>query len=233
MDPPMTIGPEGHRKRLRERFEQSGLDGFHDHEVLELLLTFVIPRRDVKPIAKQLLNDFKSLAAVFDAPQVVLQQVDGIGPQAATLIAAIPRLFDRYQKDRWTRGNRKEKIVVSTDDAVQRLHPVLETERREVFCILALNSQNVLLATETIQRGSVNRTAVFPRLVVEAIVKHRATAVILAHNHPGGDPTPSAADRQLTRRLKKILNDLDIHVHDHIIIAGPHYFSFAEQGELE
>jgi DNA repair protein RadC len=233
MGTPMASGSEGHRKRLRERFERSGFEGFHDHEVLELLLTFVIPRKDVKPLAKVLLNTFGSLAAVFDTPQVSLQQVPGIGPQAATLIAAIPRLFDRYQKDRWNADDRKHKKVVTTSDAVLRLRAELETERNELFCILALNSQNVLLAMETIQKGSVNRTAVFPRLVVEAIVKHRATAVIMAHNHPGGDPSPSAADRQLTRRLIKILTDLDIHVHDHIIIAGLHYYSFAEHGELE
>lgn len=225
----MTIGPEGHRKRLRERFRESGLDGFHDHEVLELLLTFVIPRKDVKDLAKQLLTRIGSLHAVFDAPLVRLQEVDGIGENAATLIAVIPRLFDRYLKVRWN----KDEKVLTTDDAVQRLRPLLETERSEVFCILALNSQNVVIAAEPVQKGSINRTAVFPRLVVEAALKHRATAVILAHNHPGGDPHPSAADRQLTRRLKKLLNDLDIHVHDHIIVAGPHYFSFAEHGELE
>ncbi len=225
----MTIGPEGHRKRLRERFQQSGLDGFHDHEVLELLLSFVIPRRDVKPLAKKLLEELGSLPAVFDAPLIRLQEVDGIGPQAATLIAAIPRLFDRYQKVRWS----KDEKVLTTEDAVQRLRPTLATERSEIFCVLALNSQNVVIAVEPVQKGSINRTAVFPRLVVEAILKHRATAVILAHNHPGGDPHPSAADRQLTRRLKKLLNDLDIHVHDHIIIAGPHHYSFAEHGELE
>ncbi len=225
----MTIGPEGHRKRLRERFRESGLDGFHDHEVLELLLTFAIPRKDVKDLAKELLSRLGSLAAVFDAPLVRLQQVDGIGENAATLIAAIPRLFDRYQKVRW----KKDEKVLTTDDAVRHLRPLLGTESSEVFCVLALNSQNVVMAVEPVQKGSINRTAVFPRLVVEAIVKHRATAVILAHNHPGGDPNPSAADRQLTRRLKKLLNDLDIHVHDHIIIAGPHYFSFSEHGELE
>ena len=225
----MTIGPEGHRKRLRERFERSGFEGFHDHEVLELLLSFVIPRKDVKPIAKLLLHEFGSLPEVFDTPMVRLQKINGVGQQAATLIAAIPRLFDLYQKNRWNQDNK----VVTTEDAVQRLRPELGTERSEVFCILALNSKNVLVAVEKVQKGSVNRTAVFPRLVVEAIVKHHATAAILAHNHPGGDPNPSAADRQLTRRLKKLLNDLDIHVHDHIIIAGPHYFSFAEHGELE
>jgi|WetSurMetagenome_2_1015567.scaffolds.fasta_scaffold00881_17 DNA repair protein RadC len=231
MDPLSTIGPEGHRKRLRERFEQSGLDGFHDHEVLELLLTFVIPRRDVKPLAKMLLHEFGSLAAVFDAPLITLRQMPGIGPQASTLLTAIPRLFDRYQKNRW--GPDDKERVMSTEDAVLRLRSELGTERSEVFSILALDSKNVLIAAERIQEGSVNRTAVFPRLVVEAIVKHHATAVILAHNHPGGDPHPSAADRQLTRKLKKILNDLDIHVHDHIIIAGLSYFSFAEHGELE
>ena len=228
---PGVISPEGHRKRLRERFVRSGFDGFHDHEVLELLLSFVIPRKDVKPLAKVLLNEFGGLAGVLDAPHVTLQETSGIGPQAATLIAAMPRLFDRYQEDRWKRDN--EKKVVKTDDAVLRLRSELGTERSEVFCILALNSKNVLLAVEKVQRGSVNRTAVFPRLVVEAIVKHHATAAILAHNHPGGDPNPSTADRQLTRKLKKLLNDLDIHVHDHIIIAGPQYYSFAEHGELE
>ncbi len=225
----MTTGPEGHRKRLRERFQRSGLDGFHDHEVLELLLTFVIPRKDVKALAKELLDQLGSLPAVFDAPLTRLKEVEGIGEQAATLITTLPRLFDRYQQDRWHQHQK----VLTTDDAVQRLRPLLGTERSEVFCIIALNSQNVVLAVERVQKGSLNRTAVFPRLVVEAIVKHHATAVILAHNHPGGDPHPSAADRQLTRRLKKLLNDLDIHVHDHLIIAGPHHFSFAEHGELE
>jgi DNA repair protein RadC len=225
----MTIGPEGHRKRLRERFERSGFDGFHDHEVLELLLSFVIPRRDVKPPAKSLLEEFTNLAAVFDAPIERLQQVGGVGPQAAVMIAAIPRLLDRYQQDRW-----KCNIAFNaTREAVSYLSASLGLERNEIFFILALNSRNVLIAPERIQRGSVNRTAVFPRLVAEASLKHRATAVILAHNHPGGDPKPSSADRQLTRKLKRLLNDLDILVHDHIIIAGPNYFSFAENGELE
>ena len=104
----MTIGPEGHRQRLRERFAKSGLDGFHDHEVLELLLTFVILRRDVKPLAKELLDKLGSLAEIFDAPPVRLQQIDGIGPQAATFIAVIPRLLERYQRDRWNQERQEE-----------------------------------------------------------------------------------------------------------------------------
>jgi len=225
----MGSGNEGHRARLRERFGRSGLSGFHDHEVLELLLSYAIPRRDVKPLAKDLLSRFGSLAAVLDAPPAVLRNVPGIGPNAAALLSIVPELFTRYQESRWHR----EQTFNSTRGAVSYLSALPCTERSERFCILALNSTNDLIQMEEIQRGSVNRTAVFPRLVVEASLKHRATAVILAHNHPGGDPNPSAADQQLTRRLKRILNDLDIIVHDHIIIAGPRYYSFAEHGGLE
>lgn len=220
---------DGHRQRLRERFEQSGLHGFHDHEVLELLLSYAIPRRDVKPLAKNLMARFGALSAVVDAPVAQLRQVDGIGLQASVLLAMIPRLIERYQQDRW-QSNRS---FHSTQDAVAYLSSKLGTERAEVFAILALNSQNALIAYEEIQRGSVNRTAVFPRLVVEACLKHRATAVILAHNHPSGDPSPSSADRQLTRRLKRVLNDLDIQAHDHIIVAGSAHYSFAGHQEME
>lgn len=220
---------EGHRKRLRERFERSGLEGFHDHEVLELLLTFAIPRRDVKPIAKALLEEYGKLAAVFDAPLPILQTTGGVGPHAATLLSLIPRLLERYQRDRW----KPACSFNSTEEVVPYLSSLLGTERHEVFCLLALNSRNELIAAEPIQKGSVNRAAVFPRQVVEACLKHRATAVILSHNHPGGDPTPSSADRQLTRKLRRILLDLDIQVHDHIIIAGLNHYSFAKNGELE
>lgn len=220
---------EGHRRRLRERFEQSGFNGFHDHEVLEILLSYAIPRRDVKPLAKELLGRFGGLSAVVDAPVAQLKQVDGLGGHASVLLAMVPRLLERYLQDRWKRSE----SFHSTRDAVGYLTSLIGTQRSEVFCILALNSQNALIAAEEIQRGSVNRTAVFPRLVVEACLKHRATAVILSHNHPGGDPSPSAADRQLTRRLKRLLNDLDIQVHDHIIVTGLSYYSFAEHQELE
>jgi len=226
----MGIGPEGHRSRLRERFERSGLQGFHDHEVLELLLTFAIPRRDVKPLARELMGKFSTLAAVFDAPLKHLKEVDGIGGTASVLIGLIPRLLERYQQDRWTHTE----VFASTSEALTYLASLFGAARNEVFYLLALNSRNALIAAEHIQQGTVNRAAVFPRQVVEAALKHRATAVILAHNHPGGDARPSSADRQLTRKLKKVLNDLDIAVHDHIIIAGPNSsFSFAEHGELE
>lgn len=224
----MPQGFEGHRSRLRERFANSGLDGFHDHEVLELLLSFAIPRRDVKPIARALLNEFNSLAAVLDAAAVDLQRVSGIGPQAAALIGLMPQLLVRYQKDRW----RPTRVINSTPEAVGYLTSELGQARNESFCLLMLSSSNAVIALERIQEGTVNRTAVFPRLVVDAALKHRATAVILAHNHPSGDPRPSEADRQITRKLSGLLKALDIAVHDHIIIAGTTSYSFAEHGEM-
>jgi DNA repair protein RadC len=225
-------GLDGHRKRLRERFLKTGLAGFHDHEILELLLTYAIPQRDVKPIAKDLLNKFgNNLASVFDAPAGVLQrEVKGIGEYTSVLLALVPRLFDSYQSSRW--GGHQ--TFGSIQSAVSYLRAFLGTQRNEVFCVLALDSQNKLIAVEQVQKGSVNRTAVFPRQVAEISLKHRATAVILAHNHPGGSPLPSAADRQLTKKLVTILGELDIVVHDHIIIAGhDQYYSFVENGGLE
>jgi DNA repair protein RadC len=226
-----SSGHEGHRGRLRERFSKGGLAGFHDYEILELLLTYVFRQGDVKPIAKELLSKFgNNLASVLDAPVEKLLEVDGIGPESAKMISFVPRLFESYQKSRWQR----QTTFSSTESAVSYLDAQLGTERNEVFCVLALDSQNRLIAIEEVQRGSVNRTAVFPRLVAEASLKHRATAVILAHNHPGGSPTPSAADRQLTKKLRNMLADLDIVVHDHIIVAGlDQYYSFAENGGLE
>jgi DNA repair protein RadC len=226
----MNTGNEGHRKRLRERFQRSGLDGFHDHEVLEFVLTYGIPRRDVKAIAKELLSEFGSLAAVFDAPVESLQRIDGIGPQAALFMSLVPSLIERYRGNRW---KKETKTFNSTLDVVSYLSPLLLAERNEVFMLLALDSKNGLNALETLQRGTINRTAVFPRLIVEASLKHRATAVILAHNHPGGDPNPSVADRQLTTKLRRMLQEMDILVHDHLIIAGDRYFSFAENGGIE
>ena len=173
-----------------------------------------------------------NLASVFDAPAEALQrEVEGIGEQCRGSdwpdVPVCSILTSRA-------AGCATRLSVRLEAAVSYLRALLGTQRNEVFCVLALDSQNRLIAVEQVQRGSVNRTAVFPRQVAEASLKHRATAVILAHNHPGGGPLPSAADRQLTQRLKNILGDLDIVVHDHIIIAGhDQYYSFAETGGLE
>ena len=143
-------GLKGHRHRLRERFVKSGLAGFHDHEILELLLTYAIPRRDVKPIAKALLSEFgNNLASVFDAPVEALERVGGIRKNVAVLICLMPRLFDSYQSSRWVR----HETFGSTEAAVSYLQALLGTQRNEVFCVLALDSQNRLIAVEQCTEG--------------------------------------------------------------------------------
>ncbi|MCX7823210.1 MAG: DNA repair protein RadC [Syntrophobacterales bacterium] len=218
---------EGHRKRLRERFVKSGLEAFHDYEVLELLLTYAIPRRDVKPVAKRLLAHFKSLASVFDAPRESLEKIEGVGLQAAILISLIPQLFERYTFDR----QKYKKVLSSARETWEYMRPKVDKSFESLW-IIALNSQNQVLAVEMIHKGTVNKTMVIPRLIVESAIKHKATSIILVHNHPSGNAFPSKADYQITSLLKHLLETLDIRLLDHIIITGSSYYSFSETGEL-
>lgn len=218
---------EGHRKRLRERFITSGLEAFQDHEVLELLLTFAIPRRDVKAVAKELLYHFGSLSAVFEAPRESLERVNGIGKQASLLITLIPQILERYGFDR----QRHRKVLSRASDVWEYIKPRVD-KNFESLWMIALDSRNRVLATEMIQKGTVNRTVVIPRLVVEAAIKHKSTAVILVHNHPAGTTSPSQADHQITTLLKRTLETLDIRLLDHLIVTTSAYYSFAESGDL-
>ncbi len=218
-----TTMREGHRRRLRERFLSSGLEAFQDYEVLELLLTYAIPRKDVKA----LLVHFSSLSAVLDAPREDLQAVHGVGEQAAALITLIPQLFERYAQDK----QRERKTISHAREAWEFIRPRID-KTFESMWMIAMNAQNRVLACEMIQKGSVNRTTVIPRLVAEAALKHRATGVILAHNHPGGTPYPSHADHHITSLLKKTLEALDITFLDHLIVTSSSYFSFAEEGVI-
>ncbi|SFM99597.1 RadC family protein [Thermodesulforhabdus norvegica] len=218
----------GHRRRLRERFKKSGLDGFQDYEVLELLLTYVIPRKDVKGTAKRLIREFGSLSAVFDAPRELLQSVEGIGPEAALFLSLIPEVISRYGESK--KGERPR--LTSVQEAVEFLRPRVDRPY-ESFWIVALNSRNEVIAIELVQKGSVNRVSVIPRMVVESAIKHKATGIILAHNHPGGVVEPSQADINLTKVLFDVLHNLDIALLDHLIITHSGYFSFAERGMLK
>ena len=203
----------------------------HGQMMLELLLTFAVSGPKGRTLAKRLLSEFGyNLSSIFDAPIQNLLRIEGMEPRSAVLIAIVSRLHDYYYSSRWLTC----KTLDSTEAVVTYLKALIGTKRNEVFCVLALDSQNKLIAVEQVQKGTVNRAAVFPRQVIEICLKHHATAVILAHNHPGGSILPSDADRRLTKKLGVILGELDIVVHDHIIIAGQNqYYSFAETEGLE
>jgi len=219
----------GHRQRLRERFLHEGLAGFADHQVLELILFYAIPRGDTNEIAHRLMRHFGRLSAVFDARVSDLQKVPGVGQQSAILIHTLPALMRRYHTDRIVRD---APILNSAEAVSNYLRPLMSGRTREVFYVLCLDSRLRVKFPAQISEGTVKDAYVHPRVVVEAALAHHASAVVLAHNHPSGHLQPSQADHNLTEQLVRALAVIDINVLDHVIIADDESYSFAEMGVL-
>jgi DNA repair protein RadC len=216
----------GHRARLRERFRRGGLDGFHDYEVVELLLSLGTPRKDCKASAKAALARFGSLTAVLEASARELEEIKGIGPRNLFGLKLIPAVCERYLAARLQR-----KIPLHNSQALfDYLNQSLRDKPREQFKVLFLDARNRVNAIQTLFEGTLTAATVYPREVIRAALDHQAAALILAHNHPSGDPQPSAADKALTRRLVRVCQLMDITLHEHIIIGRDAYFSFADQG---
>ncbi|QFY59968.1 JAB domain-containing protein [Rhizobium grahamii] len=205
----------GHRERLRNRFRDHGDAALADYELLELLLFRLIPRRDTKPIAKALLDRFGSLAAVFGAPTALLQEVKGIGEAVALDIKLISTVAHRTLKSEL----RGKQVLSSWSSVIQYCHAAMAHETREQFRILFLDKRNALIADEVQGLGTIDHTPVYPREVVKRALELSATALILVHNHPSGDPTPSRADIDMTKMIIDTAKPLGITVHDHIIIG--------------
>lgn len=219
----------GHRERLRNRFLNEGLDGFEEHQVLELLLFHVIPRRDTNQLAHLLLQRFGSLSAVLECNAKDLQAVPGIGQQAAFFLALIPPLTRRYLN---SRRNREKPTLDHPSRCRQYIIPLMAGRTEEVFYVLSLDNQCRLLFADPVSQGTVNEAYIHPRVVVETVLRHKATRVILAHNHPTGSLKPSSSDLQITRTLVQALAAIGVLVLDHLIVGGDSALSFAEEGLL-
>ncbi|MDX1778005.1 MAG: DNA repair protein RadC, partial [Thermodesulfobacteriota bacterium] len=219
---------EGHRKRLRERFKKSGLAGFHDYEFIELLLTYAIPQKDVKPLAKELLSHFGGIRGIFDASLEELTTIKGLGERTAILFKLLKEGSTLYLKER-VKG---KEILSSLQQTLDFCYHMLSGEKNEKFMVLYLTTKNELIDTEILEEGTINQTAVYPRKVVEGALKHNASALIFVHNHPSGDPTPSRTDKKLTEALVDAAQAIDLTVHDHIIIGKNSHFSGREGGWL-
>jgi len=205
----------GHRERLRERVRASGPASLKDYELLELLLFRFVPRADTKPRAKALLDRFGTLAEVLGAPAHLLAEVKGIGPAVAfdlkLVAAAAERMLQGELKGR--------QVLASWTQVIDYCRMAMAFEPREQFRILFLDKKNALIADEVQQTGTVDHTPVYPREVVRRALELSATAVILVHNHPSGDPTPSRADIDMTRTIIDTAKPLGIAIHDHIIVG--------------
>ena len=205
----------GRRNRLRARFREAGPDALADYELLELVLFRAMPRRDVKPLAKALLAQFGSFAEVVAAPPVRLAEVEGLGDAAIDEIKIVQAAANRF-----ARGEVKRRAVLSSWSSVlDYCRASMAFAEREQFRILFLDKRNQLIADEVQATGTVDHTPVYLREVVKRALELSATAVVLVHNHPSGDPTPSRADIQMTKQIVDVAKPLGIEVHDHIIVG--------------
>ena len=221
-------GKEGHRERLRDKFLRSGLSGFHDYEVIELLLTLATPRKDCKTAAKQALRQFKSLQGVFEASPEELCEIPGIGPRNLLGIKLIKAVGDRYLEKRLLKKN----PMTNSRDLYNYLYHNMRDKHRECFKVIFLDAKNNALATETLFTGTLTASSVYPREVILSALRHNAAALIFAHNHPSGDPAPSQDDITITRQLLTACRAVGITVHEHLIIGDNRYYSFADQGQI-
>ena len=214
----------GHRERLRDRFVKAGAEALPDYELLELLLFRALPRRDVKPLAKALLQRFGSFAETIAAPRERLTEIEGLGEAAAIELKLVEAAAKRLVK-----GSIAEREVLSSWSAlVAYCRTAMAFSEKESFRILFLDKRNGLIADEVQQTGTVDHTPVYPREVVKRALELSATALILAHNHPSGDPKPSGADIRVTQEIAKIAGPLGILVHDHIIVGRNGHVSLKE-----
>jgi DNA repair protein RadC len=205
----------GHRDRLRTRFREAGTEALSDYEMLELVLFRALPRRDVKPLAKDLIAKFGSFAEVISAPEQRLREVKGLGDAAIVDLKIVQAAASRL-----ARGQVRRKTVLSSWSAVlDYCRTAMAFEDKEQFRILFLDKRNQLIADERQQTGTVDHAPVYPREVVKRALELSATAIILVHNHPSGDPTPSHADIQMTQSIIDVAKPLGISVHDHIIVG--------------
>jgi DNA repair protein RadC len=216
----------GHRERLRQRFFDAGDAALPDYELLELLLFRSIPQRDVKPLAKQLIQHFGSFAEVIGAPVSRLREVKGVGESVALDLKIVEAALKRTMKGQVA----KKPVLSSWSSVIDYCRLAMAFAEREQFRILFLDKKNALIADEVQQTGTVDHTPVYPREVMRRALELSATALILVHNHPSGDPTPSDADMRMTRELVDIAKPLGIAIHDHIIVGRDGHASFKGLG---
>lgn len=214
----------GHKERLRKRYQEEGLDGFHDYEVLELILSFSLVQSDTKRIAKKLIERFGSITDVMNASINELTEIKGMGTRTAVLLKVVKDSAAFMMKDKII----KRYYVKSSADVMEYLKHFYRGDKIETFLVIYLNSRNMIISTEPLYQGTTFEARVYIRTVVEKCIKKGASALIIVHNHPSGSKEISAEDMKLTRRVKEILKIIDVRLLDHIIVADKECISLAD-----
>ncbi len=221
-----TSNNEGHRQRLREKFLKSGLEGFHDYEIIELLLTLGTPRTDCKQPAKNALKKFGSLKAVLEAQIEDLKEIKGIGDKNVFGLKITQAVSRRYLADKVI----DKDFIHSAEEVMEYLKHNMRDKNKEVFLVIYLNGRNQVLKMEELFEGTLTTSAVYPREVIKRALANNAAALVFVHNHPSGNSNPSQDDIALTKQLKQATEAIDIYIHDHLIIANNDVYSFADHG---
>ena len=220
----------GHRERLRQKLTKHGLDGFLPHEILELLLTYAIPRKDTKPLAWALLKKFGSVAGVLDAEEKQLREVDGMGPHAAQFLKLVRAVFKIYSFEQV----KQQGVLRSPKHVIDYCKSSLADKKEECLELIFLSVRNTIIGTQVVAKGLIDRVAISPRKIVECALDASACAIILVHNHPSGDVSPSKEDIILTQEVIRAAALFNIRVHDHIIIGkGGDHLSLRAEGIIE
>jgi DNA repair protein RadC len=219
----------GHRRRLREKFLNGGLDGFLDYEIVELLLSLGSPRKDCKQQAKEALRKFKTLGGVLEASKESLQEIKGIGPHNIFGLKFVQDVSRRFLRSRMM----KQPVCRCSREVFDYLYHTLRDSKKEKFKVIFLDTKNQILEEKTVVEGTVDSSAVYPREIIKEALRCDASSLIFVHNHPSGDPEPSESDKEITRELVFATSIMQIKVLDHIIIGDNRYFSFSDEGLIE
>ena len=223
-----NLSNEGHRQRIREKFLKNGGSALPDYELLEAYLTIAIPRRDVKPLAKQLIAKFGSFAEVINAKNEDLLSVSGVGENT---LFALKIINEAAKRTSWEILKDKDlPVIADMDSLIDYCRMTMAYQDVEEFRLIYLNAKNRVIAEVTQQKGTINHVSLHPREVVKSALDHRASAVIMVHNHPTGDTTPSRADIEVTKKVKEALSTVNITLHDHVIVSKCGYYSFRTVG---
>ncbi len=220
---------KGHRERLRTRLMNEGLQGFAPHEVLELLLCFSIPQRDMNPLAHELLSRFGSLSGVLEASPEELQRCPGVGGHASALLTMIPQLTGYYMRDRL----RERPTLCNATQAGAYCETLFFGLSSEAVYMICMDAQARVIHPALVQNGTIDESAVYARDLVETALRHHAHTVLLAHNHPGGSLMPSTADYEVTRMAIDALRVVDVRVIDHIIVSEEGFLSMSQQNMMK
>ena len=224
---------KGHRERVRKKFLENGFNGLEDYEILELLLFYVIPRKDTKAIAKELIKKFKNLANVLKADTLELKTIDGLGASSITFLKMMGALQEKIYKDEL----KNQKLIKDDKNKISDKEVLLSFLRNKIgyedvekFYVIYLSSSNEVLAFEESSSGTLDRSSIYPREIYKRVIMENAKSIIIAHNHPSGNTCPSKCDIDITNEIAKGLKNFGALLLEHIIITRDSYFSFLEEG---